>query len=88
MENNEVMKKMDEVRDLEPVTEFAENKDDSKLGVAIGAGLAMVAGGLLTEFVVKPTVSKLINWHKSRKAKKEQADDIVDGVAEEIDEDE
>ena len=88
MENNEVMNNMDEVRDVEPVTEFAESKDDSKLGVAIGAGLAMVAGGLLTEFVVKPTVSKLINWHKNRKAKKEQADDIIDRVGEEIDEDE
>ena len=60
MENNEVMNNMDEVRDLEPVTEFAESKDDSKLGVAIGAGLAMVAGGLLTEFVVKPTVSGIL----------------------------
>lgn len=70
MEANEVMNN-EEVID-EATEEIAEVNSHNGLKTAAVVGLAMVAGGIACEFVVKPVVANFKQWRASRKAMRQQ----------------
>lgn len=80
-----------EIRDNEEIIggtteEIVKAASHGGLSTAATVGLAMIAGGLACEFVVKPAVAKIKLWRANRKAICPQG--VVDGdFVEDFDED-
>lgn len=66
METNEIMNKEEIIE--ETTEEIVKAASRGGLGTAAAIGLAMIAGGLACEFVVKPAVVKIKLWRANRKA--------------------
>lgn len=79
--NNEIMN--EEV--IETAEEIVKTSSGNSFRKVAGIGLAIIAGGLASEFVVKPAVARFKAWRKTRQAKTVDCDnegyfeeDIVD----------
>lgn len=75
METNEIMKNEEVIE--ETTEETVKEGSHSGLRTAAVVGLAMVAGGLACEFVVKPVVANFKQWRANRKAAHPK--EIIDG---------
>lgn len=79
METNEIMKNEEVIEEATEETVKAGSHNGLKTAAVVG--LAMVAGGLACEFVVKPVVANFKQWRASHKAAHPQKvieDDVCD----------
>lgn len=74
METNEIMKNEEVIE--EATEEIVKATSHSGFRMATTIGLAMIAGGLACEFVVKPVVANFKQWRASRKAT--HPEDVID----------
>lgn len=78
METNEIMNNEEVIEEAAEETVKAGSHNGLKTAAMVG--LAMVAGGLACEFVVKPVVANFKQWRANRKAARQQdVESYIDG---------
>lgn len=79
MDANEIMMNDEVTEAVEAATEAITDKSSGNFGVAAIGGAITLIGGLVVQYVVIPTVGKLL-----AKRKKKNSDEVVDADAVEV----